>query len=88
MSGETAPPGLFLLGSCLSFSTSSKAFWGAEDAATFGMSSEAVPWQSYPGSQRGPGKGAILSSKLGKGWDVQSFSWERNALPWYKLVLI
>lgn len=44
-------------------------------ATTFGMS-----WSSQrgscaradpPGSQRGPGKGFILSSKLEKGWDVQ-----------------
>lgn len=44
-------------------------------AITFGMS-----WSSQrgscaradpPGSQRGPGKGSILSSKLEKGWDVQ-----------------
>lgn len=40
-----------------------------------------MPWQTYFVSQGGPGKCAILSSKLGKGWDEHSLSWERNAVP-------
>lgn len=40
-----------------------------------------MPWQTYFGSQRGPGKCAILSSKLAMGWDEHSLSQERNAVP-------